>query len=224
LLSAGLFDWAEMELRYGARTGAQAPILAVALAEATASKGDHGKSIRQIKGLAPGYLSMPLESAPESFWKLCFPLAYSETLKKYSRQRELDVNFLGALIRQESEFDTRAISRAKAYGLTQVLPATGRELAPKLGISGFRTASLYDPEINVNMGTYYLRMLIDGLGGHTEAALAAYNAGQSRAKLWLTWGDFSEPAEFVETIPFTETRTYVQTVLRNADIYKQLYQ
>jgi soluble lytic murein transglycosylase len=82
---------------------------------------------------------------------------------------------------------------------------------------------LRDPKINVNMGTYYLRMLIDSLDGHTEAALAAYNAGKSRSTLWLTWADFQEPAEFVETIPFTETRNYVQVVLRNADIYRRLY-
>jgi peptidoglycan lytic transglycosylase len=196
LLSAGLYDWGEMELRYGARTGAQGPILAVVLSEATAKEGDYGKSIRYIKGLAPGYLSMPLESAPESFWKLCFPMAYSDTLTKYASKRELDVNFMAALIRQESEFDTRAVSRAKAYGLTQVLPSTGRSLARTLGISGFRTSSLYKPDINVNMGTYYLRKMIDDLEGSSVAALAAYNAGRSRAKRWLTWGEFHEPSEF----------------------------
>ncbi len=224
LLSAGILPWGEMELRYGARTGAQGPILAVVLSEASAKVGDYGKSIRYIKGLAPGYLSMPLEAAPDSFWKLAFPLAYRDVLAKYSAQRKLDLYFLAALIRQESEFDHRAVSRARAYGLTQVLPATGRQLARTLRVRNFSTRVLYDPEVNVNMGTYYLRHMIDGLDGHTEAALAAYNAGRSRALIWLTWGEFREPSEFIETIPFTETRNYVQTVLRNADIYRQLYQ
>ena len=72
------------------------------------------------------------------------------------------------------------------------------------------------------MGTH-LKMVTTQLGGHEEAALAAYNAGLSRAKLWLTWGDFKEPAEFIETIPFAETRSYVQIVLRNADLYRRTY-
>ena len=65
--------------------------------------------------------------------------------------------------------------------------------------------------------------MTDQLGGHTEAALAAYNAGMTRAKSWLTWGDFQEPAEFVETVPFTQTRGYIQAVLRNADAYRRIY-
>ncbi len=223
LLAAGLREWAERELRHGARTGAQGPVLAMELARLSAAAGDYGRSIRSIKGLAPGYLFVPIEDAPAEFWKLAFPLAYRDALEKYSRQRRLDLYLLAALIRQESEFDPRAVSRASAYGLTQVLPSTGRLLAPKLGIRRFRTSLLYSPEVNVNMGTYYLREMIDSLGGHVEAALAAYNAGKSRAERWLTWGEFREPSEFMETIPFSETRTYVETVLRNADLYRRLY-
>ncbi len=223
LFSAGLDEWGERELRFGARDGAQGPILAVELAASAAGQGDYGKSIRYIKGLAPGYLSMPLEAAPESFWRLTFPLAYRDSLETYAKRRDIDPFFLAALVRQESEFDPRAVSRARAYGLTQILPSTGRVLARELRLGQFRTSMLYQPEVNVNMGTYYLRGLIDDLDGHAEAALAAYNAGRSRARRWLTWGDFREPAEFVETIPFTETRTYVQTVLRNAKIYELLY-
>ncbi len=224
LFSAGLREWGERELRFAARNGAQGPILAIELSEYAARSGDYGQSIRFIKALAPGYLSMPLDAAPERFWKLTFPLAYRELLEKYAARRNLDPYFLAALIRQESEFNPRAVSRARAYGLTQVLPATGRILARELGIRAFRTSTLYDPNANLNMGTHYLRRLIDGLEGYTEAALAAYNAGRSRALRWLTWAEFREPAEFVETIPFTETRNYVQTVLRNAEIYRQLYQ
>jgi len=212
LFAAELRDWGESELRYGSRTGAQGPILAVELAESASKRGDHGTSLRYIKGLAPGYLTMPFESAPESFWRLAFPLPYRATLEKYSGQRELDPFFVAALIRQESEFNPRAVSRARAYGLTQVLPSTGRQISRKAGVRGFRTAMLYEPDVNVNMGTYYLRAMIDDLDGHTEAALAAYNAGKSRASAWLTWAEFREPAEFVETIPFTETRNYVMRV------------
>ena len=82
---------------------------------------------------------------------------------------------------------------------------------------------LFTPDINLNIGTYFLRSLLDRLKGRWEATLASYNAGPSRVVRWLTWGDFREQAEFVEIIPFDETRTYVQSVLRNADIYRRLY-
>ncbi len=77
--------------------------------------------------------------------------------------------------------------------------------------------------MNLQLGAYYLRSVADSVDGRWEAALAAYNAGLSRAKDWSRWGEFREPAEFVETVPFTQTREYIQIVLRNADIYRQLY-
>ncbi len=223
LLSAGLDEWAEAELRFGARADAKAAVLAMELAKLATRRGEHGKSIRYIKALAPGYLSMPIEAAPAAFWRLAFPLPYRDSVERYARERKLDPFFLAALIRQESEFDARAVSRARAYGLTQLLPSTGRQLSRKLGIRRFHTSMLYRPEINMNLGTYYLRSLIDELEGHVEAALAAYNAGKSRAREWLGWAEYREAAEFIETIPFTETRNYVQMVLRNADLYRRLY-
>lgn len=221
--SAALEDWAENELRFGARTDSQAPVLAMELAGAAVRRGDYGRSIRYIKGLVPGYLWMPFDSAPEEFWRLAYPLHYKDQLLRYARSRELDLFLLAALIRQESEFDSRAVSRAKAIGLTQVLPSTGRELSRKLGYKRFAPAMLYRPDVNLNLGTYYLRHLVDTLDGHVEAALASYNAGLSRARLWLGWADYREPAEYLETIPITETRNYVAIVLRNAEIYRRLY-
>jgi soluble lytic murein transglycosylase len=82
---------------------------------------------------------------------------------------------------------------------------------------------LTNPGYNIQMGAYYLRSLLDDLSGSTEAALASYNGGKTNAEVWLTWGSFSEPAEFVETIPISETRTYVQAVLRNAWMYRRIY-
>ena len=223
LLSAGLFEWAERELRFGARTDAKAPLLAMELAQAASREGEHGRGLRHIKGLAAGYLSVAIEDAPDEFWRLAFPLPYRDSVQSLAAKRELDPHFLAALIRQESEFDVRARSRAGALGLTQILPATGRELSRKLGIRGYNPSMLYRADVNLNMGAYYLRQLLDEFEGYAEAALASYNAGRSRVHQWLTWAEFREPAEFVETIPFTETRNYVQTVMRNAEIYRRLY-
>jgi soluble lytic murein transglycosylase len=130
---------------------------------------------------------------------------------------------MAALIRQESQFNPKAVSVANARGLTQIEPATGRELSRKLKIRPYSTPRLFQPAVNLELGTYYLKTLSDRLNGHWEAALAAYNAGLSRAHAWLSWGDFREPAEFVETVPFSQTRGYIQTVLRNADVYRRLY-
>jgi soluble lytic murein transglycosylase len=99
----------------------------------------------------------------------------------------------------------------------QVLPSTGRQL-------GASPASrLFEPEVNLRVGMRHLKSLLDSFDGKWEPTLAAYNAGRSRAVEWLTWGEFREPAEFIETIPFSETRAYVQIVLRNAEIYRRLY-
>ncbi len=130
---------------------------------------------------------------------------------------------MAALIRQESEFNPKAISRANARGLAQVMPATGRQLSRKLGIPSFRTAMLFTPDTNLKLGTYYLKQLSDELQGKWEAALASYNAGKSHVNAWLAAGNYREPAEFVESIPFNETRAYVQSVMRNAEVYRKLY-
>jgi soluble lytic murein transglycosylase len=222
LASAGLWEMAETELRFGARTDAKAGPVAIELAQVASRRGSTYQGIRYIKSVSPGYLNWDLDGAPEQFWRLAYPMPYRAALEKYSGKNELDPLVMAALIRQESEFDPKAVSRAKAVGLTQILPSTGREISRKLGLR-YRSSMLTQPDTNLQMGTYYLKRMLDSLGGQWEATLAAYNAGKSRAVKWMSWGEFREPSEFIETIPFTETRHYVQTVLRNADIYRRLY-
>jgi len=224
LEQAGLTEWAEGELRFGAKNGGKGAALAKELAEMAARRGQPATAVRGIKALAPGYLGWELSEAPVAFWKLAFPLPYRAALEAEGAERGIDPNLLAALIRQESEFDPRAVSRARAVGLTQILPGTGRDLSRKLKLGRFTVGMLYRPEINVRMGAYYLRWLLSGLDDRYEAALAAYNAGKTRAVRWLNWfGHDLEQAEFIECIPFTETREYIQIVLRNADVYRRLY-
>jgi len=166
---------------------------------------------------------MPIESAPQEFWKFAFPLPYRAELERFAKQYGLDPFLVAALIRQESEFNPKAISSANARGLTQILPGTGRELSRRLKMKAYGTPSLFVPAVSLQLGTFYLKTIVDNLGGRWEAALAAYNAGPSRAKAWSSWGEFREPAEFIETVPFAQTRNYIQTVLRNADTYRRIY-
>jgi soluble lytic murein transglycosylase len=222
LVSAALDPWAEPELRFAARNDARPEAVAIELARISTRRGAPEQALRYVKSLAPAYLNWKLADAPDEFWRFAYPVPYQEAIERYSRERNLDPFLMAGLIRQESEFNPRAVSRANAIGLTQVRPATGRFLSRRLRLP-YTTSKLYLPDFNVQLGTFHLREMIDSLAGDLPAALAAYNAGKSRADRWLTWGQFREPAEFIETIPFTETREYVQTVLRNADMYRRIY-
>jgi soluble lytic murein transglycosylase len=218
-----LDDLAETELRFGAKTDGQPQIIAVELAELANRRDAPDQAIRYIKRFASGYLSLSLDNAPDKFWRLAFPLPYRHSLEEYSRQQSLDPFLVAALIRQESEFNTKAVSRANARGLTQVMPSTGRQLSRQLKIPRYRTSMLFSPDTNLKIGTYYLKALSDQLQGRWEETLASYNAGKSRVNSWTSSANYHEPAEFVESIPFSETRVYVQSVLRNAEVYRRLY-
>ncbi len=223
LSRADLDTWAESELRFAARNGARPWPVVLELAEMATSDGAPDRALRHIKSVMPTYLFVPREGAPEHFWRLAFPMPYRSLVVKYATQAGLDPFLVAALIRQESEFNPKAISSSKAVGLMQIMPAVGRELARKVSVRGFRASQLTRPEINIRLGTYYFRRLLDSCDGRMEDALAAYNAGHSRVVLWRGWGPYEETSEFAETIPFTQTRDYVQIILRNAELYRWLY-
>ena len=223
LATAGLDDWADGELRFGAKSSDRPYAFALELAALASRRSAPDQAIWSIASLAPGYLYQPLDAAPARFWRLAYPLPYRADLERYARQRSLDPYLVAAVVRQESSFNPKVVSHANAYGLTQILPSTGRELSRKLRVRAYSTRMLFQPALNLQLGTFYLRSLLDQLDGKWAATLASYNAGKSRALNWLSWGEFREPAEFVETIPFNETRSYVQIVLRNADIYRRIY-
>jgi soluble lytic murein transglycosylase len=177
-----------------------------------------------MKSLNSDYLNLPLANAPEKFWKLLFPMPYREDLVASARARDLDPYLVAGLIRQESEFNPEAISRKNAYGLTQVRPVTGKEYARQAGVAAFTNRILFQPAANLKIGAAIFRAMLNKNNGSLEQTLAAYNAGPARAAEWISWNTWREPAEFVEAIPFIETRDYVQAVLRNADIYRRLYE
>ena len=220
LRSAGLDDLADAELRFGMRTDGQPALLAMELAASAAAPY---QAMRIMKSTSPEYLNVPVPAAPRRFWEFLFPLPYKADVMRTARERDLDPYLLAGLIRQESEFDPQAVSRAKAYGLTQIRPATGRLYARKAGVSKVTESLLYQPAANLKIGSSILRSMLDQQGGKVEQTLAAYNAGPNKVVEWMAWSTYREPAEFVESIPFTETRDYVQAVLRNAEMYRRLY-
>ncbi|MBI5280457.1 MAG: transglycosylase SLT domain-containing protein [Candidatus Solibacter usitatus] len=223
LSRAGLESWAETELRFGARNGGKPFPLAVELSETAIRRGDHAMALRYIKGTVPVYLWLNRDGASMRFWKLAFPFPFRARIERFARERGLDPFLIAALIRQESEFDPKVVSYAGAIGLMQVMPPTGRELGRRLGLGRITAARLKDPDTNLNIGTYYFKRQLDARDGSVEDTLAGYNAGPTRIPSWHGWADTLEPSEFVETIPFAQTRDYVQIILRNADFYRWIY-
>jgi soluble lytic murein transglycosylase len=128
---------------------------------------------------------------------------------------------VAGLIHQESLFQPQARSGKNAIGLMQLLPQTGHRMAVQSKVH-YAQARLFDPDYNIRLGTVYFAGLVKQFGT-IEAALAAYNAGEDRVIAWTAGPPYRETAEFVDSIPFTETRQYVEIIARNADIYRRLY-
>ena len=149
-----------------------------------------------------------------------FPIVYSENVKNAARQTSVDEHFIFAITRQESAFKTDAKSLAGAMGLMQLLPSTAKDTAKKNGMS-FKEQDLFQPEKNITLGSQYLDQLLGTFSGNRILVAAAYNAGPTRVKKWLNKGD-SEKLPYdvwIETIPYKETRNYVQNILSYSVIY-----
>lgn len=170
----------------------------------------------------PEYVSEAGDRLPPEVLRILYPLEFGDMLTQAASGEGLDPSLVAALIRQESTFDAGAVSRAGARGLMQVIPPTGRSLARNLGVR-FRKTALHDPQTSLEFGTRYLRQLFDRFGGAAERALAAYNAGPHRVDSWTASRPGMSAEEFIESIPFTETRNYVMNILAGQQQYKRIY-
>jgi soluble lytic murein transglycosylase len=220
--NGGLVDFAARELQAaaGADGGSWGPSETARLFVDT---GHYDRAIELMKHSVPSYFAVSIPDLPRAYWEALFPQAYWDDLKKFSTSNGLDPYLVASLVRQESEFNPVAVSRANAVGLMQLLPRTGKLVAKQEKLKGYVPSQLYTPTVNLQLGTRYFRGMVDQFGGTFEYALAAYNAGSDRVEDWLGQGKYRDAPEFVESIPFTETREYVQAIVRNAGVYKQLY-
>ena len=219
LANAGLNDYIAREISADPDSGSWS---ALAEAQIYASYGEAYRALRALKRALPGAASASIESIPLPYWRILFPEPYWSIIKSESAKNNVDPYLVASLIRQESEFNPSVISYANAWGLMQLLPSVGRSLARQEGMRNFQTFQLLDPETNIRLGTRYLKQMLDRFGGVPEYALAAYNAGDSRVQDWQSAGPYSGMDEFVESIPFTQTREYVQAILRNIEIYREI--
>jgi soluble lytic murein transglycosylase len=221
LANGGLVDFAVRELQ-AASSEQGSSWVAAEIARLYQESGRYDRAIEVMKHTVPNYFAVDVPELPRSYWEALFPKAYWVDLRKFSTENGLDPYLVASLIRQESEFNPNAISRANAVGLMQLLPVTGKKVAKEAKLRHFNASQLYTPTVNLQLGTRYFKSMVDKFGSF-EYALAAYNAGSDRVQDWLSEGKYRDPQEFVESIPFTETREYVQAILRNANVYKQLY-
>ncbi|MDR3764718.1 MAG: transglycosylase SLT domain-containing protein [Acidobacteriota bacterium] len=222
LVNAGMNEFAVRELE-AERGGQGARWSTLQIAQIYQQSGDHHRAMRFLKKAVPGYYAMDVSALPMAYWEILFPRPYWAELKQQAAANGLDPYLVASLIRQESEFDPMALSRANAMGLMQLLPTVGRSEAKAARIKKFNTQSLFDPATNLRLGTHFFRTVVDGENGQVEYALAAYNAGANRVSEWMQNGSYRDVPEFVESIPFTETREYVQAIMRNAQVYQRLY-
>ena len=185
---------------------------------------------------ALGFLSRALRLSMRIFvangkrsdWDRVYPNYYWEQIVAAAAEAKVDPYLVLSVIRQESTFNEGATSRAGALGLMQIMPQTGKTLANNLGIRRFNHSSLYDPDVSIRLGSYFLgdqvRQFTNGATADMgfELGLAAYNAGPHNARQWLERFPHDDADAFIERIPFKETRLYVKLVLKNYAIYKAL--
>lgn len=224
LADVTLFDWAADELETAQKTARNSPTINLALARLYRLRGDNVGAFLALAKSYPDYSQMFPEEMGREEWSIFYPLINWKEIKYWAGQRGLDPYQVAGLIRQESVFNPRAKSPANAYGLMQLIVPTAQSTARKYGSSSagsIGVSTLYDPAVNIELGTAYLKDQLDKFG-RIEYVAAAYNAGPGRIPGWRATLPY-EMDEFVEAIPFRETKAYVQGVIRNSAQYRRLY-
>ncbi len=211
---------AEQELK-NAYFASPSPRFLLEAAQAAFDQGHFGVGMAYARTVIPNADARKFSEVPVAAWKALFPLPYEAALRREAAKNNFDPMFAAGLIRQESTFQPEAVSHANAIGLMQVLPKTGKLLARQVKVR-YAKNKLFEPDYNIELGMVYIANLVQQFGS-LEAAAAAYNAGEDRISAWKTERNYEEIPELVESIPFSETRDYVQIVLRNAQLYRMIY-
>ena len=211
---------AEQELK-NAYFATSSPRFLLEAAQAAFDQGHYGAGMAYARIIVPNFDSRKISEVPVPAWKALYPLPYEAALRREAAKNDFDPMFAAGLIRQESTFQADAVSHKNAIGLMQVLPKTGKLLARQLKVR-YAKDKLFEPDFNIELGMVYIASLVRQMGG-LEYAAAAYNAGEDRIAAWKAERNYEEVPELVESIPFTETREYVQVVLRNTEVYRMIY-
>lgn len=222
LAIAGNEDWAMDELNNAAKVAPDSPRINLSIAKIFRAKNDNVQALNYLKRSYPDYSQMkPEEMRPEE-WDVFYPLQYWDIITQESRARSLDPYQVAGLIRQETVFNPRAVSSARAYGLMQLVVPTAITTARLVGVNRAITVdALFEPRLNIQLGTAYFKDQLDKYG-RLEYVAAAYNAGPGRVVQWRATLPL-QMDEWQEAVPFRETRLYIQGVIRNTMQYRRLY-
>jgi soluble lytic murein transglycosylase len=215
-------DPAMKELNQALRKAPNSPRLNLRLAQIYSRKGDHFQATLILRRGYPDIYSYRDADVPREAWEIFFPLFYWDAIKQEARRYGVDPYFAAGLIRQESVFNSNAISRVGARGLMQLMPTTGQLVSRQQGGGNVSANDLLNPQLNIKLGMNYLAQMIGQLG-RPEYAAAGYNAGPGRARAWVAARGALDMEDWIESIPFSETRGYVQGVLRFAANYRRFY-
>jgi len=219
LATADLPDLALLELRWGVRRFPEDRALSYVMSRIYEIKADYYGVISTLRQAFPDYYDRPTNTLPKEIWELLFPVRHWNVISKQATRHNIDPNLVLGIIRQESAFKEEARSSANARGLMQVLPSTGRKVARQAGVTRYTAKILFGAETNIALGTLYLASMLRQFDSKEELALAAYDAGDSRVGRWMREFGTEDMAEFVERIPFVETRGYIKQVLTNKAHY-----
>jgi len=222
LLGLELYDQAIDELHYAQKGSGDSSAIQATLGWIFHERGDLRTGINAMKRAYPQYLAAGGEQLPTELLKVLFPVNYWPEIRRYASEHHLDPYMVAALIAQESTFTADVRSAANAYGLMQIVPATGRRYASALHLKRFSIGMLTTADTNLKMGTAYFADLVKQFGG-THYALASYNAGESRVVRWIAERPGVERDVFIDDIPFPETQNYVKKILGTAEDYRRLY-
>lgn len=222
LATINLDDYAFGELNQVSKQAPDSPRINLALAELHQLRFEMVEAFSALRRSFPDYSQMKPEELTREEWTIFYPLNHWNIIKREAVNKSLDAYNVAGLIRQESVYNPRAKSPANAYGLMQLLLPTAQATARREGVGrAINVSSLYEPALNIQLGTAYLRQQMDNFG-RLEYVAAAYNAGPGRAVRWRAELPL-QIDEWAEAIPFKETRGYVQGIIRNSLQYKRLY-
>ena len=217
----GLQEDAVRELRWVARSGLRLHRHLLEVSRQLSEVGAVHEALRLMKINFPEHLQGRRPQTSPTFWQVAYPMTYLPVIESYAED-PVDPYLVAAIIREESLYDVHAISPAGAVGLMQIMPATARNLTGKGGTLNTIRERLFEHQTNIRLGSRYLGILLRRFSENLLFAVAAYNAGPVVVSSWIRERGDADPVEFVESIPYRETREYVKRVLRSYREYHRL--
>jgi peptidoglycan lytic transglycosylase len=194
----------------------------LALNRILADHGQYAQAFRNLRLYAPEFRDRMGDDFPSDFWWIAYPQGMREEVGLITKDIQVDADLVTAVIREESSYDPEAVSSVGALGLMQLMPGTAQWMAKRINLDSFSREKLYLPSVNIKLGSHYLAFLLDRFEGDPILAVAAYNAGPDMVARWKELNSTSDQDEFLEAIPYQETRSFVKRVMRSYYEYQEL--